>query len=434
MSILAINGGEKIRKSLFPAYKFIDQNEIDAVTKVMKSGILSKFIGGWHEDFKGGYQIQSLEKEWAEKFKVKHAIAVNSATSGLIAAIGAIGISPGDEVIVSPYSMAISATAPLFYGAIPIFADIEEDYFCIDAKSIESKITNKTKAIIAVDLFGHPYNYKEINKIAEKHGLVVIEDASQAPGSKYDDKYAGTLGDVGVYSLNYHKHIHSGEGGIIVTNDDEIAKKLYLIRNHAESVVEGMEYTNLVNMVGFNFRMTELEATIARVQLGKLDDLVEERIKNVEYIAQNLSEIEFLEPAKNRKGVKNVFYKHIIKFDSEKAGVSRNVFFEAVKAELMPIELRETEGINISTGYVKPLYLLPLFKEKIAFGDKGYPFNSPYYNKEVNYDKGLCPICENMHYETLVSHEYMRPPMTKNDLDDFINAIKKVSENLEEIK
>jgi len=431
---LAINGGSKVRMEPFPAYKYINNDEIQAVTKVLESGILSKFIGGWHQDFNGGEQVNFLEAEWSKKFNIKHSIAVNSATSGLIAAMGAIGLEPGDEVIVSPYSMAISATAPLFYGAIPVFADIEEDYYCLDVDSIKCKISERTKAIIVVDLFGHPYNYKAINALAKEHNIVVIEDASQAPGSTYDGKYAGTLGDIGVFSLNYHKHIHSGEGGIIVTNDDELCNRLKLIRNHAESVVEGMEYTNLVNMIGYNFRMTELEAAIARVQLTKLDELIDERIKNVNYISEQLSEVEYIETAKVRDGVKSVFYKHILKFDETLAGVSRNKFFEAVKAELTPITLRETEGINISTGYVKPLYLLPMFRDKIAFGSNGYPFVSPYYDKEINYEEGLCPVCEDMHYRRLVSHEYMRPPMTQKDLDDFVEAIMKVSRNLEELK
>ena len=196
---LAINGGKKVRTKLFPAYKYINEKEIEAVTNVLKSGILSKFIGGWHEDFKGGNQVNCLEKEWSEKFDIKHSLAVNSASSGLIAALGAIGISPGDEVIVTPYSMSISATAPLFYGAIPIFADIDSDYFCIDVDSIEKKITKRTKAIIAVDLFGHTYDYKRINKLAKSNNIVVIEDAAQAPGATEDGRYAGTLGDIGVF-------------------------------------------------------------------------------------------------------------------------------------------------------------------------------------------------------------------------------------------
>lgn len=433
MKKLAINGGEKIRKELFPAYKYIDNKEIEAVTNVLKSGILSKFIGGWHEDFTGGKEVKHLEREWSYKFKIKNSISVNSATSGLIVALGAIGISPGDEVIVSPYSMTISATAPLFYGAIPIFADIEDEYFNLSIDSIKKVYTEKTKAIIVVDLFGHPYDYKEINKFAKEKGIVVIEDASQAPGAMADNKYAGTLGDIGIFSLNYHKHIHCGEGGIIVTNNDEYAKRAKLIRNHAEAVVEGMQYDDLVNMVGYNFRMTELEAAIARVQLEKLDYLVNERIKNVNYITERIKHIEFLKPAKVREGVKHVFYKHVIIFDEKIAGISREKFVNALKAELTPIELREKEGINISAGYVKPIYLLPIFQKQIAFGKNGYPFKSEFYNKKLDYKIGICPNCERFHFRELISHEYMRPPMTKLDLDDFINAIIKVADNLEEL-
>lgn len=434
MSRLAINGGEKVRKTLFPAYKYIGVEESKAVIRVIESGILSKFIGGYHKDFYGGEQVQALEREWADRFKVKHAIAVNSATSGLYAAVGALGIEPGDEVIVSPYTMSASATAPLVYGAVPIFAEIEKDYFCLDAASIEKLITPRTKAIIVVDIFGQVYDFENINALAKKYNLKIIEDAAQAPGAMAGDRYAGTLGDIGVYSLNYHKHIHSGEGGIIVTNDDALALKLKLIRNHAESVVEGMGCEDLTNMLGFNYRMTELEAAIARQQLLKMDALVEERIENVNYISERLAKLPFIKPAKVRPGTKHVFYKHILTFDEKIAGVSRNRFIDAVKAELMPIELREDEGINISCGYVKPIYLMPMFQQKIAIGSKGFPFVSPYYSGDVSYDKGICPNCEDAHYVSLISHEYMRPPMTKQDLDDFVDAFYKVWENIEELK
>ena len=194
MENLAINGGEKVRKKLFPAYKYIGEEEKSAVNRVLDSGILSRYLGCWHKDFYGGSEVQAFEKEWADYFQVKHAIAVNSCTSGLIVALGAIGISPGDEVVVSPYTMCASVTAPLWYGGIPVFADIEEEYFCLDPRSVEKKITERTKAIIAVDLFGQPYNAEAINTIAKKHNLIVIEDCAQAPGAKYQDKFAGTLG------------------------------------------------------------------------------------------------------------------------------------------------------------------------------------------------------------------------------------------------
>jgi dTDP-4-amino-4,6-dideoxygalactose transaminase len=167
MKKLAINGGEKFRSIPFPPYNTIGVEEEEAVLRVLRSGKLSTFLGTWHDDFYGGSEVRALESEWCTYFGVKHAICVNSATSGLYAAVGACGISPGDEVIVSAYTMSASATAALVYGAIPIFADIEEDFYCLDVKSIEAKITPKTRAIIVVDIFGHPYNADAINTLAK---------------------------------------------------------------------------------------------------------------------------------------------------------------------------------------------------------------------------------------------------------------------------
>lgn len=434
MAVLAINGGKKVRQRLFPAYNTIGVEEEEAVLRVLRSGKLSNYLGTWHEDFYGGTEVQMLEKEWADYFGVRHAIAVNSATSGLYAAVGACGISPGDEVIVSPYTMSASATAALIYGGIPVFADVEPDYFCLDPESVESRITSRTKAIIVVDIFGLPYHADAINSIARKYGLFVIEDCAQAPGATYNGRYAGTLGDIGVYSLNYHKHIHCGEGGMIVTNDDELAWKLRLIRNHAEAVLDakGIQSRNeLVNMVGFNYRMTELEASVARCQLKKLQGLVKERQKNVEYLATALSEIPCLKPAAPRPGSTHVYYVHSMLFDREQAGVSRDLFAKAVKAELAPTEMREKEGVQLSCGYVKPLYLQPIYQHKIAFGYAGYPFSLS--QMTLNYQLGLCPVTEQLHFETLMTHEFMRPPVTKADLDDVIKAFWKVWEYRHEL-
>jgi dTDP-4-amino-4,6-dideoxygalactose transaminase len=186
MSKLAVNGGTPVRAKNrpFPAYKPIGEEEKQAAIRVIESGALSKFIGSYGEQFLGGVEIQSFEKEWCKKFGVKHAITMNSATSGLIAAMGAIGIEPGDEVIVTPYSMCISATAPLFYGAVPVFADVEPEYFCLDPKSVEKAITPRTKAIIVVDLFGGAHDVDAINAIAKKHGLKVIADSAGPPTSR----------------------------------------------------------------------------------------------------------------------------------------------------------------------------------------------------------------------------------------------------------
>ncbi|MBD3806058.1 DegT/DnrJ/EryC1/StrS family aminotransferase [Sulfuricurvum sp.] len=429
---LAINGGKKLRTTPFPAYNTIGVEEEEAVLRVLRSGKLSTFLGTWHDDFFGGPEVRALESEWSKHFGVKHAISVNSATSGLYAAVGACGISPGDEVIVSAYTMSASATAALIYGAIPIFADIEEDFYCLDVKSIEAKITPKTKAIIVVDIFGQPYDAVAINALAKKHNLFVIEDAAQAPGAMLGDKYAGTLGDIGVYSLNYHKHIHSGEGGIIVTDDDVLADKIRLIRNHAEAVLSARgihDKSELINMIGYNYRMTEIEAAIARCQLEKLPALLAQRLENTKYLNEQLGQIPCIKPTKIREGAKHAFYVHPLQFDAKVAQMHRNRFIDAVKAELPPTLLREESTVLLSYGYVKPLYLQPLYQERIAFGRDGYPFNL----SDITYPKGLCPTTESMHFDHLITHEFIRPGMSKADMDDVVRAFIKVWENRSEL-
>lgn len=430
MAKLAINGGDKVRTTLFPPYNVIGKEEETAAVEVIRSGILSKFLGCWDGDFYGGPQVRALEEEWADYFKIRNAVSVNSATSALYCAVGALGIEPGDEVIVSPYTMCASVTAPLIYGAIPVFADIEEKYYCLDPESVEQRITSRTKAIIVVNIFGQPHDAKRIREIADRHGLKIIEDNAQAPGAMCDGKYAGTFGDIGVFSLNYHKHIHCGEGGIAVTNDNNLAERMRLIRNHAEAVVDDKGYDDLMNMVGFNFRMTEIEAAISRQQLKKLKGLVETRIENVNYLSKRLSELPGITPASVRENATHVYYMHPLTYDISKTRVSREKFVEAVKAELMPITRRESEGVCVEAGYTRPLYLLSLYQKKKAFGGKGYPFSLV---PSISYEKGLCPVCEEIQENKLILHDLMCPGMTKKDLDDVYCAFEKVYENREEL-
>jgi len=432
MSMLAINGGKPVRTRLFPAYKTIGSEEKQAVNRVLDSGVLSKYLGAWHENFYGGPEVRAFEEEWAAFFGVKQAVAVNSNTSGLIAALGAMGLEPGDEVIVTPYSMCISATAPLWWGGIPVFADIEEEYFCLDPDSVEEKITGKTKAILVVDLFGQPYDVPAINAIAKRHNLIVIEDAAQAPYAKYQSKFAGTFGDIGVYSLNYHKHIHTGEGGMVVTNNADLAERVRLIRNHAEAVVGDKGVSDLTNMVGQNYRLTELQAAIGREQLKKLPKLVEARVRNAEYLAGKLNEILGIRVAGKRPGATHVFYLQAALFDESAVGVSRDAFIRAVRAELPATELRETEGTLLSSGYVTPLHLLPLFQKRLAFGKNGYPFSLA-KDRTISYAKGSCPVTERMQEKELLKNDLFRPPATESDLDDVVRAFEKVYEHRAEI-
>ena len=426
--VLAINGGTPVRTKLFPAYNTMGEEEKQAVMKVLDSGNLSQYLGAWTDDFFGGPTVRKFEGQWTETWNVKHAISVNSNTSGLFTAIGAIGIKPGDEVIVSPYTMSASAIAPLVYGGIPVFADIDPITFCMDPASIEERITPQTKAIIVVHIFGCPADMDKIMSIANKHNLYVIEDAAQAPMGKYKEQYVGTIGHIGVFSLNYHKHIHTGEGGVIITNDSILADRCQMIRNHAENVTAVRNINDLTNLIGYNYRMTEIECAIGIEQLKKLPALLEQRLKNVDYFNKKLSAFnafEIIPPFSD--GSVNTYYVYPVKFKKEIAGFDRNVFVEALKAEVPSAVLRETAPL-IGAGYVKPLYLQPIYQQKAAWA-----FDKRLYKKEVNYNKGLCPVAEKMHFDVLFTHEYMRPGMDKNDMDDVVNAIEKIFENSKEL-
>jgi len=422
-SKLALFGGKPIREKPFPPYISIGEEEKKAVMEVLDTGILSNFYGSSDPRFYGGDRVQKVEREWEEYFGVKYAITVNSATSGLYTAVGAVGVEPGDEVILPPSTMSATASAVLVYGAIPVFVDVQDDIFCIDPKKIKEAITSRTKAIMVVHLWGHPARMDEIMEIARKRNLVVIEDNAQAPGGTYKGKYNGTIGDIGIFSLNCHKTIQSGEGGVIVTNDENFAMRSQLIRNHGENVVEDMGIKNLSNMIGWNYRMTEMEAAVASEQLKKLDSLNEARIELADYLTEHLSGIDGLTPPVVLPGCKHVYYTYSMKFNEEKTGISRNSFLKALSAE----------GIPFVPGS-QPLYMLPMFQKKICFGSNGYPFKSPYYTGNVSYEKGICPVAERLADKEFFLSEICRPPCTKKDMDDIINAIQKVLECKDELR
>lgn len=427
MSQLAIKGGKPLRTKLFPAYNTIGEEEKLAVARVLDTGNLSQFLGAWSADFLGGPQVRAFEAKWSEFFEVPYAVSVNSNTSGLYTAMGAIGIEPGDEVIVSPYSMSASAVAPLMYGGIPVFADIHPDTFCMDPDSIEKKITPRTKAILVVHIFGHPADMDRIMEIAERHDLYVIEDTAQAPFGTWKGRKLGTIGDIGVFSLNYHKHIHTGEGGVIVSENKELAERCQLIRNHAENIVEHKGMETLPNMMGMNYRMTEIEASIGIAQLDKLQSLLDQRIENVRFLHEEFKKLKVLEVQKEPENSIHCYYQDPIKFNAKKAGCTRNAFVQAVKAELPSAILRENAPL-IGAGYVRPLYLLPIFQNKNALA-----FKSEKSPKDLSYERGLCPVVEEMHFERLFTHEFMRPGMSKEDMLDVVNAFEKVLTHANEL-
>lgn len=420
---LALFGGPKTIQTEFKQYNPIGEDEVQAAKKVIESGVLSQFLGVWHEDFYGGPKVKEFESKCAEYFGVKHAVTVNSWTSGLVAAVGAIGIEPGDEIIVTPWTMSASATAILHWNAIPVFADIDPETFNLDPKSVESNITPYTKAIMAVDIFGQSADMEELMAIAEKHGLKVISDTAQAPGALYNGKYAGTLAHVGGYSLNYHKHIHTGEGGILVTDDDEIAERLQLIRNHAEVVVADKGVTNLSNMIGHNFRLGEIECAMGIEQLKKLKGIVKSRQVLANRLTEGLNGLRGLRTPKVKSNRTHVYYVYPIILDVKELGVSKERIREALQAE----------GVEVSDRY-QNIHLLPLYQEKIAYGSKGFPWSSEICHRDVDYSKGTCPVAEELNELTYLGFGMCVYDLTEDDIDLMVTAFKKVWKNIDFLK
>ena len=423
MEKLALFGGEKTIKNSFEKYNSMGMEEVQAAKGVIESGVLSQFLGVWHEDFYGGPKVKEFERQAAAYFDVKHAVTVNSWTSGLVAALGAVGMEPGDEVIVTPWTMSASATAILHWNAIPVFADIDRETYNLDPKSIEKNITPYTKAIMVADIFGQSADMDEIMAIAAAHNLKVISDTAQSPGAMYKGRFAGTCAHVGGFSLNYHKHIHTGEGGILVTDDDQIAERLQLIRNHAEVVVGDKGVADLTNMVGHNFRLGEIECAIGIEQLKKLKGIVESRQALAEALTARLQELKGLKTPVVRSDRSHVYYVYAMQLDLQILGVSRDRICDALAAE----------GVAVSRKY-QNIHLLPVYQNKIAFGSKGFPWTSDICHRDVNYSKGICPVAEELNESTYLGFGMCVYDLTDDDVELIAKAFRKVWSNLEALK
>jgi perosamine synthetase len=397
---LALHGGEPVISRPFPPYRSLGEEEIAAANRVLRSGVLSAYLGAAGTGFMGGTEVRGLEAEAAAYFGVRHAVAVNSWTSGLITAVGAIGIEPGEEVIVTPWTMAASATAIVHWNAIPVFADIDPATFTLDPRAVERAITPRTRAIMAVDIFGQSADMEALCAIASRHGLKIISDSAQAPGARYRERFAGTLADVGGYSLNYHKHIHTGEGGILVTDSDRYAERARLIRNHAEAAVESDDPAELANMIGYNFRLGELESAIAREQLRKLAAKVASRQRAAAQISAGLAGLPGLELPRVAEGCSHVYYVFGMKLDCERLGVTRAAIVAALRAE----------GVTgLGAGY-QNIHRLPMFVHGVAYGSRGFPWRAV-DGGERRASTAACPVAERLHqrdffYLGLCAHEY----------------------------
>lgn len=431
MSSLAIFGGSPVREVAFPTRKCMGRLEIEAAVNVLESDRLSEFVGASGAFFNGGPAVRSFEDSWANAYSFKHAISTNSWSTGLQVCFGAIGISPGDEVICPPTTMSATASTVLFYGGIPVFADLDPNRLTIDPRSIESKITPRTKAIAVVHLFGCPADMDPILQIAKRHSLYVVEDAAQSPGVRYKSTPVGAIGSIGGFSLNYHKHIQTGEGGLIVTNDKHLAHKCQLIRNHGENAIEDYPDIDLANHIGSNYRYTELQAAIASVQFQKLPEILAHRQMLASVLDSIVSSIEGLSTQTIEPGSTHGYYMYPIIFDEKVFGIPRAHFVQAVNAELPTPTCWETTPL--AGGYVKPLYFLPLFQNKTAIGRSGFPFN---FNSGIDYDysPGLCPNAESMYDSALTVSPLIREPLSESDIRDFSNAIEKTIDNVSHIR
>ncbi len=421
---LAIFGGSSVISQELLPFQSMGEDEVQAASEVIRSGVLSAYIGAPGPGFMGGERVQKFEHDVSQYFGVKHALAVNSWTSGLIAAVGAIGLEPGDEVITTPWTMAATATAILHWNGIPVFADIDPNTFNICPTSVEQRITPRTRAILAVDIFGQSANMPALRAIADRHGLFLLSDTAQSPGAHVGSEFAGTLADIGGFSLNYHKHIPCGGGGVLITNNDRLAHRLSLIRNHAEVVVSSESPADLCNMLGYNFRMGEIEAAIASKQLLKLDDRIASRQRVAAELSDGLQSLRGVQTPHVADGASHVYYVYGLTLNIQELGVSRNQIVAALRAEGVPY---------LMSGY-QNIHLLPLFRKKIAYGIQGFPWTSDYCSSKQVYAVGLCPIAEELHTHSFLGLNICMNELPSSDVALIIEAFHKVWSNLDNLK
>ena len=320
----------------------IGEEEIWAVEEVLRSGMLAQ-----------GKKVEQFEKEFSNYINVNHAIAVGNGTIALDVALKALGIKQGDEVIVPSFTFISTANSILFQGAKPIFADIDERTFNINPDDVLERITDKTKVIIGVHLFGHPFDVKAIEEICEDNSLILIEDCAQAHGAEYEGKKVGSFGVVSCFSFYATKNMTTGEGGMITSDSDEIAKVCRLLRNHGES----QKYCHTI--LGYNYRMTEIQAAIGLVQLKKLDVFNKKRIKNAEYLDRYIKVSRFKLPYK-KTGVKHVYHQYAVMIEEgEGFPMSRDEFMGYL----------ENKGIGCAIHYPLPIHKQPLY-QRLGYTDE----------------------------------------------------------------
>ncbi|MCR5399071.1 MAG: UDP-4-amino-4,6-dideoxy-N-acetyl-beta-L-altrosamine transaminase [Lachnospiraceae bacterium] len=395
MDRLAIDGGKPVRENkIYYGKQWIDEDDVAAVAAVLRSDYVTC-----------GPKVDELEKALCEYTGAKYAVALNSGTSALHCAILAAGIGPGDEVITTPITFAASANCALYCGARPVFADIDKDTYNIDPESIRAHITERTKAVVAVDYTGQAVKIDEIRQICDEHGLVFIEDAAHSFATQYKGKKVGSLADMTCFSFHPVKTITAGEGGAVLTNDEELYKKLVLFHTHGithdeklmeDAPHEGPWYYEQIEL-GYNYRITDIQAGLLLSQLAKIDKFASRRKEIVRRYNEAFADVPEIIVQKEIPESDSCRHLYVIRLDLDKLSCSRRQFFDALNAE----------NIVCQIHYV-PAYWFP-------------------YYRHLGYEKGLCPVAEEVYAGIMSIPLY--PKMTDDDVEDVIRAVKKVTDN-----
>ena len=422
---LAILGGSPVIGHELINYSSLDSSDISAAVRVLESGHLSRFVGASGEFFLGGETVLDMELAWSSFFDTKYAISCNSWTSGLWLAIGALGLEPGSEVIVSTWTMAATATTLLHWNLVPVFADIDSDTFNIDPSDVINKINARTRAIVAPDIFGQSSDIESLREICKKHNLYLVSDSAQSPGAKRNGYLAGTKSDIGGYSLNYHKHIHSGEGGVVVTNSDQLATRVQLLRNHGEVLV-GQEFQQnpLMGILGMNMRMGEIEAAIAQNQLTKLENAVFSRQSAASEFSQIISGLDGIQTPKVAAGNNHVYYVYGMKIDSANLEIDRKLLVDALRAEGVPA---------ILSGY-QNIHSLPLFKKQLTYSGNPLPYSLLSRRRRRQLANAKLPVSEKLHTEDFLGINWCAKSLTRTDVQLIGDAFQKVWRNLNALR
>lgn len=391
MSKLAIHGGKPVRDKFLPyGRQWIDDVDIEKVISTLKSDYLTT-----------GPKVKEFEERIADYVGSNYAVALSNGTAALHAACFAADIQEGDEVITTPLTFAASANCVIYQGGKPVFADIDLNTYNIDPEDIERKVTDKTKAIIPVDFTGQAVDLDAIKKIASKHNLIVIEDAAHGIGTEYKGKKIGSISDMTEFSFHPVKHVTTGEGGVITTNNKALYEKLQLFRTHGiardkELLVNkhgGPWYYEQLDL-GYNYRITDIQCALGISQLDKIDKFVLKRRQLVAKYNDMLSEIDGIIIPNEANFSNSSWHLYVIQLELEKLKVGRKAIFEAL----------QSENIGVNVHYI-PVYY------------------HPYYQK-LGYKKGLCPMAEKV-YERIITLPLF-PRMNDKDVEDVVNAVEKV--------